>query len=153
MLFERDAGGRLRPPESYPEEAVATCNTHDMPTLQSWKTADDLRLRRFIAVDSSETEDSRAQWLTAVRAALAEYSGQNQDIDIAAIAQFLAKTPSRLVVVSLEDVLGMSHQINIPGTVEQYPNWRHRLAVPIEALKTHVSMLRVAQAFRQNGRT
>ena len=30
-------------------------------------------------------------------------------------------------MVQLEDVLGVVDQVNVPGTTEQYPNWRRKL--------------------------
>ena len=49
--------------------------------------------------------------------------------DLYAIAKFLARTKSRLMVISLEDLLGVIDQPNIPGTVNEHPNWRQRLPV------------------------
>ena len=40
---------------------------------------------------------------------------------------FLARTKSRLLAISLEDLLGVIDQPNIPGTVNEHPNWRRRL--------------------------
>ena len=51
-----------------------------------------------------------------------------------ALQRFLAMTPSRLHVVPLEDALRMEEQMNLPGTVYEYPNWRRKLAVVLEDL-------------------
>ena len=51
----------------------------------------------------------------------------------AAIAH-VARTPSCLALVTLEDMLGEEEQPNLPGTVEVHPNWRRRIAAPIGEL-------------------
>ncbi|MET0314340.1 MAG: 4-alpha-glucanotransferase, partial [Hansschlegelia sp.] len=43
---------------------------------------------------------------------------------------FLAKTPSRLVLLPLEDALAQIEQPNLPGTLDEHPNWRRRLSKP-----------------------
>jgi 4-alpha-glucanotransferase len=43
--------------------------------------------------------------------------------------RFVAKTPSKLALLPLEDALGLERQPNMPGTVAEYPNWRHRYDV------------------------
>ncbi len=50
------------------------------------------------------------------------------------MAKLLGDTPSKLVVVSIEDILGIADQPNIPGTVDEHPNWRQRLPVNVEEL-------------------
>jgi 4-alpha-glucanotransferase len=152
MLFEREGDGRFRPPETYPVEALATFNTHDMPTFQSWLQGHDLRVRKAIGLENGESDAARAQSLQALRETLAERAPGEPGVDIVAVAAFLAATPSRLVTISLEDVLGVSHQVNIPGTVEQYQNWQHRLPVSLEEIETDDCMRRVAHSFAQAGR-
>ena len=73
--------------------------------------------------------------------------------DIAGVAAFLAATPSRLVVLALDDILDVRDQINIPGTVEQHPNWRRKLPVALDDLAAHDGLRRVADAFAQAGRS
>ena len=73
--------------------------------------------------------------------------------DIAAVASFLAATPSRLVVISLDDVLGVADQVNVPGTIDQHPNWRRKLPVAVEEVETLDDLRRVARAFAQAGRS
>jgi (1->4)-alpha-D-glucan 1-alpha-D-glucosylmutase len=49
-----------------------------------------------------------------------------------AVQEYLARAPSRVLVVQLEDIFASRDQVNLPGTVDQYPNWRRKLPVPIE---------------------
>ena len=37
---------------------------------------------------------------------------------------FLARTPSLLVATGLGDAIGDRRQPNMPGTTDEYPNWR-----------------------------
>ncbi|HEY9380179.1 MAG TPA: malto-oligosyltrehalose synthase, partial [Burkholderiales bacterium] len=54
---------------------------------------------------------------------------------IRAISSYLAATPSRVLVVQLEDVLNVPDQANMPGTTEECPNWRRKLPLTIEHLR------------------
>jgi 4-alpha-glucanotransferase len=72
--------------------------------------------------------------------------------ELAAVANFLGQTPSMLVAVALDDILGEAEQLNIPGTVTEHPNWRRKIAVPLEELASHPQFTRVAEAFARAGR-
>ena len=51
-----------------------------------------------------------------------------------AVQLYLAKTPSRLMMVQLEDLLRLPEMMNLPGTVDEHPNWRRRLPVDLATL-------------------
>jgi 4-alpha-glucanotransferase len=69
----------------------------------------------------------------------------------------LARSRSRLVLISPYDVVGEVRQPNLPGTVDEYPNWRLPLPVSLEELhddprvRAVVDQLRLHRA-RQDGR-
>jgi 4-alpha-glucanotransferase len=153
MLFEREGEGRFRAPGSYAAEALASFSSHDLPSYRGWLEGYDLRIKRAIGVDPGESDDARARSQAALRAALGEHAPGYRPDEIATVAAFLAATPSRLAVIALDDVMGVRDQINMPGTVGQHPNWRRRLPVAIEDLKSHEGLTRVAQAFRDAGRS
>ena len=45
------------------------------------------------------------------------------------VYQFLARTPSRLLMVQMEDLLGELDTPNLPGAADSaYPSWRVRLS-------------------------
>ena len=153
MLFERDHEGRFLPPERYPAEALATFNTHDMPSFRGWMEGYDLRVRREIGLEPGESDEQRAHSRALLGEALAQWAPGYVPDDIAAVAAFLAATPSRLAVIALDDILNVREQINIPGTVDQHPNWRRKLPVPVEDLHGHDGMRRVADVFAKGGRS
>jgi 4-alpha-glucanotransferase len=55
--------------------------------------------------------------------------------------------------MALDDILGDREQINIPGTIDEHPNWRRKLPQALDALSENGQFKRVADAFAQAGRT
>ena len=70
-----------------------------------------------------------------------------------AVAGFLARTPARLLVVAIEDALGMRDQANVPATIDEHPNWRRRLPVQLEDLRLQAGLTAVADIMAAAGRS
>jgi len=62
-----------------------------------------------------------------------------------AIHGWLASTPSRLMMVQPEDWIGTVEQCNVPGTVDEHPNWRRKLALSIDELRADAAGERLAE--------
>ncbi|MGB7829092.1 MAG: 4-alpha-glucanotransferase [Pseudolabrys sp.] len=152
MLFERERDGRFHPPEWYPAEALATFNTHDLPSLRGWLDAHDLRTKRGLGLDSGESDGARAWAHQSLRQILAERAPERAGNELVAVASVLAKTPSRLVAIALDDIVGEREQINIPGTVDEHPNWRRKLSLELEDLEGNAQLRRIAEVFAQSSR-
>jgi len=73
-------------------------------------------------------------------------------VDFVAVARYLAATPCRLLVISLEDALGIVDQPNIPGTVREHPNWRRRVPAALEDLANDGRLLELARVMAAAGR-
>jgi (1->4)-alpha-D-glucan 1-alpha-D-glucosylmutase len=150
LYFEREQDGEFKAPPDYPAQALVAASTHDLPTLAGFWEGRDLELRARLKLFPSE-EVYRQQVLARVQdrarlLAALHRSGLLPDgasLDPAAARQFtaqlgralhlyLARTPSKVLLVQLEDALGALEQVNLPGTTEQYPNWRRRLPTPLE---------------------
>jgi 4-alpha-glucanotransferase len=153
MLFEREHDGDFRAPAQYPAQALASFNTHDLPSFRGWMEGHDLRVRKAIGVAPGESDESRAKSQAALRKALAQWAPAYDPDEVAALAAFLGATPCRLAVIALDDILGVRDQVNIPATVAQHPNWRYKLPVAIEELERHEGLARVAKALAQAGRS
>lgn len=130
MMFEREGDGGFCPPDRYRANALATFNTHDLPTFAGWMSDHDLNVKRAIGLDPGEDEAGRSFARAKLRDALG--LSERSDADFPAVASFLARTPSRLLVIAMEDIFGVLDQPNIPGTVHEHPNWRRRLPVNLE---------------------
>jgi 4-alpha-glucanotransferase len=150
MLFERTPNGSFLPPESYRDNALVTFTTHDLATFAGWTSGHDLTVKRKLGIDPGETDEKREVGQRELRAAL--FASGGSAFDFRAVAEFLAQTPSRLLVVAIEDILGIYDQANLPGTVDEHPNWRRRLPVFLEDLGQHASLAAVADVMASAGR-
>ena len=132
MMFERDNHGSFQGVDHYAQDALVTFNTHDLPTFAGWRSCSDLVLKRSLGIDPGETDDSRRHAIAMLSDALRRHAIDNDNLY--AVAHFLARTRSRLLALSLEDLLDIPDQPNIPGTVNEHPNWRRRLPIPIDRI-------------------
>jgi 4-alpha-glucanotransferase len=51
--------------------------------------------------------------------------------------------------VQLEDVLGEIEQVNLPGTVDEHPNWRRRVALALDEILADPEFARLAATIRE----
>ena len=150
-MFERDDRGAFRAPDSYLANALVTFNTHDLSTYAGWRSFADLKIKRSIGFDPGESDEARWHALAMLDEVLRHHGIQNNDLN--AVAAFMSKTRSRLLAISLEDLLGVVDQPNIPGTVDEHPNWRRRLPVTVDdiAHEVDIEALKNATQERANG--
>jgi 4-alpha-glucanotransferase len=150
MMFERDDRGSFRGIDHYLANALVTLNTHDLSTYAGWRSFSDLKTKRALGIDPGENDDARWHALTMLDDVLRQHAIDSHDLY--SVLQFLSRTGSRLLAVSLEDLLGLIDQPNIPGTIDEHPNWRRRLPVSIEHLASAIDVEALKQATRERSR-
>jgi 4-alpha-glucanotransferase len=150
MMFERDDHGAFRGVDHYAPNALVTFNTHDLSTYAGWRSFSDLKLKRSLGIDPGESDDARWQALAMLSDLLRHHAIDRHDLY--AVAGFLAKTRSRLLAISLEDMLGVIDQPNIPGTVNEHPNWRQRLPIAIDEIGAAIDVAALKIATRERTR-
>ncbi|MQA84182.1 MAG: 4-alpha-glucanotransferase [Streptosporangiales bacterium] len=135
LWFERDRDGRPRRPERWRKNCLATVATHDLPPIAAYLTGEHVELRHRLGLLDRPVDEERAEAGEQVRgwlALLTELGLLGPEPDgreiVEALHAFLARTPARLVGVSLADAVGERRTQNQPGTVDEYPNWRVPLA-------------------------
>jgi 4-alpha-glucanotransferase len=150
LYFERRDGGEFKAPGDYPAQALVAATTHDLPTLTGFWEGRDLAQRAELKLFPSdelrqrqvvERSQDRARLLLALEREGLLPAGLTLDPRSApamtpelmrAIQTYLARTPCKVLVIQLEDVLGQDDQVNLPGTSGEHPNWRRKLALDLE---------------------
>ncbi|MET8829938.1 4-alpha-glucanotransferase [Streptomyces sp. NPDC004610] len=145
LWFERDwdgDGGPI-PPQNWRADCLATATTHDLPSTAARLRGDDVELRdrlglltRPLAVERAEAAADTGAWLALLtRLGLLDGSGSGgghgpaeEEAAVQAVHRALLRTPARLVGIWLPDTVGDRRPQNLPGTWDQYPNWRLPIA-------------------------
>jgi len=167
LYFERGDEGRFVPTRHYPRTALATANTHDLAPLAGWWLGRDLALRREVGLlrDDDELRDclrerdrDRAELLALLvdegildPASVAAGPDGVGEADVrAAVHALLRRAPSWLVGISLDDLVGETEPVNVPGVgPDAFPSWTRRLAVTLEALRDDPAFRRALGAERE----
>lgn len=166
LWFERDWGLFIEPGR-WPQDVAAMTTTHDLPTVAGWWTGRDIDWRAQLALygegqdeagDRAGRDIDRGKlWAAFVHAGVA--SGEQPADDqpaavVDAACAFVAATPSPLALIPAEDLFGLIEQPNVPGTIDEHPNWRRRLpGFAAAALDDTTIAARIARiAARRGGR-
>ncbi|MEV4534162.1 4-alpha-glucanotransferase [Asanoa sp. NPDC049518] len=142
LWFTRD-GEAFVPPRQWPRTALASVSTHDLPTAKGFLTEEHVDVRARLGLlatgEAAERERARAdrRALTAMLRDAGLLSEEDDDSIVTAMHAALAASPARLITASLYDVLGETRQPNLPGTTDQYPNWRLPLPLSREEIQEH----------------
>ncbi|MFJ9627823.1 4-alpha-glucanotransferase [Streptomyces sp. NPDC101175] len=140
LWFERDWEGDGRPlaPERWRADCLATATTHDLPPTAARLTGEHVELRHRLGLLTRPVEEERVEaatdvgeWLALLaRLGLFEHAtgggrpASQEEAEIHAVHRFLLRTPARMIGVWLPDTVGDRRPQNLPGTWDQYPNWR-----------------------------
>jgi 4-alpha-glucanotransferase len=153
---DRDAPGEpLLPPDAWPEQAVATVSTHDLPTVTGFLRAEHVRARAElgllddVAADEVKAATEKAELVGLLRAEGLVGDAPTEAELVVAIHEMLAASRSQLVLIAPYDVIGEARQPNLPGTVDEYPNWRLPLPVTLDELRTHPVVAEVVARLRR----
>lgn len=156
LWFEREGDG-FKPAEHWDAGAVAMSSTHDLPPVAGWWRGTDIAARAELgqyadggAAEMARREADRGRlWQAVGTGPEPEDTGPVAD----AALRFVARSPSRLALIPLEDALALERQPNLPGTIDEYPNWRRRLDRPAgEALAEPTVAARLAEIRRERQR-
>ena len=142
LWFERDAEGFV-PPAKWSPDAVAMTGTHDLATIAGWWSGRDIDWtwdlgRKSDAIDepadrAARADDRAALW-SALDTGAKQPSPDDTDPVVDAAIAHVAGTPCALAIIPIEDLAGVIEQPNLPGTVDEHPNWRRRLPDTTEGL-------------------
>ncbi|HYB35151.1 MAG TPA: 4-alpha-glucanotransferase [Mycobacterium sp.] len=139
LWFELDRGGSggPLPAERWREYCLSTVATHDLPPTAGYLAGDHVRLRESLGLLTRPAEEEleadraeQAAWIAELRRVGLLDDSADVEQTVLALYQYLGRTPSRLLGVSLTDAVGDRRTQNQPGTTDEYPNWRVPLSGP-----------------------
>jgi 4-alpha-glucanotransferase len=132
------------PPHTFPVQALAAVTTHDLPTVAGLWTGHDLEDQKRIGLEPNE------EGTQALRDHLQRLVGVDEDAPVqeVVIATYdaLSEAPSLLLTAGLDDALGVEERPNMPGTIDQWPNWRIALPLTLEEIEVDPRPEAVARA-------
>lgn len=128
LWFEND------PTTQWPQQAMAAVTTHDLPTVAGvWSGVD---LADQVAAGVTVPADGDEMFRHRLRVAGSCDDGASVDDVAVAAHAALAAAPSMLVTAALDDLMGAEHRPNVPGTIDEHPNWRIPLPAAVEDLSS-----------------
>jgi 4-alpha-glucanotransferase len=166
FYFERRGDGTWKLPNEYPQQALAVVTTHDLPTLSGFWSGEDIQVRAGLGAFPDDTarrqawderQRDKGRMLAALKQEALLPNGLSEDPALVpamtpalcqAIHVYLSRTPSWLVLANVEDGLEEISQTNLPGTVENHPNWRRKYAARLDTLMEDERLRELAATLR-----
>ena len=138
MWFETGPDGRPKQPQQWREHAMSSVTSHDLPPTSSYLRGDHVELRDRLGLLTESVDEERENarreretWLASLRQqGVLEADEDDPEQVTLAMHTLLTRTPSKVINATLTDAVGDPRTQNLPGTEDEYPNWRVPLSWP-----------------------
>ena len=162
MWFETGPDGRPKQPQQWREHAMSSVTSHDLPPTSSYLRGDHVELRDRLGLLTESVDEERENarreretWLASLRQqGVLEADEDDPEQVTLAMHTLLTRTPSKVINATLTDAVGDPRTQNLPGTEDEYPNWRVPLSGPdgepvyLEDLYSSDRVARMAKVLR-----
>jgi 4-alpha-glucanotransferase len=170
VLYFEKAGDRYKQPHEYPSNALACISTHDLATIWGYWQGADIDLKEELeqyphAAAVDEERGARVHDRYLLLSALAtedllpagrdpnNVDGMPMDAKLAAaLHSYLARSPAQILLVQIDDLMEEDEQINLPGTVDERPNWRRKLSKQVDDLSSLPTLAAMKSALQERRR-
>jgi len=146
LMFEQFADGTFKRPDEYVPHAMAVVTTHDLPTLRGWWEGSDVTLRAQLDLYPTDelrqqAHDARVRDRVSLLRALAAAGlwrwrdGEPLPTYSAALSRavhaFIGLSSSNIALLQIEDLIGMTDPVNVPGTDTEHANWQRKVSASL----------------------
>lgn len=146
--YEREGDGSFRSPDMLRPQSLACFATHDTPTLRGFCKGRDIDWWQKLGwIDGDKASQLRVE-RQADCTALTK-GGQSPG---PAIHERLAGSPAAMVAVQLDDILEVEDAQNLPGTIDEHPNWQRRCALAVDEIAAAPTFTNLAKLMEKSGR-
>lgn len=159
LQYEKWPDGAFKHPNDLRQYSLACFSTHDTPTLKGYISGSDIvwrdRLSGIEGRESIDAKENRQRDVFAL-AALNEAEGESNDqsfehlFDI--VHSKMAASKVAMISVQMDDVLGQEEAQNLPGTIDEHPNWRRKYDVALEALHEVAAFQKISELMTHHDR-
>ena len=164
LMFEKN-DTEFKAPKEYIKNAVVVTSVHDTPPLKGFWYAKDIEIRKNIGIYNEQMAENFFKLRKDEREKLSillkteniylpeKYiNGEfSKEVNIA-LHKLTSRTPCRLMLTTIDDLIASESQMNLPGTYEEYPNWRTKLNLPLEEVFDKSDISEIAEAIRSEKR-
>jgi 4-alpha-glucanotransferase len=148
--IDDDGAGEVRAPSA---DALATLNTHDMPTFAAafhGADIDEREARGVISRAEAQVErEQRTVEQSALTSALGLSAGASCEELLNAAVRHLGESCAQLVQVALEDLWGELRPQNVPGTFDPDRNFCRRMAFGLSSQSALPRVLSLLATLRE----
>ena len=138
FYFEKDQDGEFLLAEHFSQHSLLMIANHDVPPFPGWWTGYDITVKQqYGLINEAESYEliaardiEKQRMLHFIyRQSAKELSPNAQAQEVyEALATCLAKAPAQLFTIQIDDLDEQVLPVNIPGTDQEYPNWRRLLS-------------------------
>jgi 4-alpha-glucanotransferase len=134
-------------PPAFPELALSSVTTHDLPTIAGLWSGYDAAAQKKIGIDPNDAG------IKSLRDKLKRLGGLAEDAPVESAVEAtyraLARAPSRVLLATLDDAIAVPERPNLPGTIKEWPNWSLALPLALEDLEHQELPVRIARALER----
>ena len=161
LQYEKDGKGQFHKPQDLRPQSLACFGTHDTPTLKGFLTGRDIDWWEKLGwIDGREEQTARIRREAEIRDLLA-LNDETPNLDptpprvdpLTNLHEALAISPVAMVSVQLDDLLGEIEAQNLPGTIDEHPNWSRRCKLPVERIGSLPGLVQVSRIMAEHGRS
>ncbi|MGR3289848.1 MAG: 4-alpha-glucanotransferase, partial [Paracoccaceae bacterium] len=163
LQFEKTDTGHIRAHGDLRPQSLACFGTHDTPTLKGYWQGRDIDwwlelgwINRNQADRNRCDRNAEKRDLLSIGPATAPEGAseaRNFESFRDSIHQSLACSPAAMVSVQLDDIFGLGEAQNLPGTIDEHPNWQRRYPISLEDYSTNAEFLNISQIMADCGRS
>ena len=110
---------------------AAAFTTHDLPTVVGLFSGTDVAAQQRLGLHPNVAGLEKAVPPARTWAGLADPDDDDETL-VLRLHEVLAASPATLVAVTLDDLALVAERPNMPGTIDEWPNWRIALPEPLE---------------------
>lgn len=156
LQYDKDEQGKFKPHAQLNPQTLACFATHDTPTLKGFYQKIDIgwwQALGWIADDQlTAATGQRDQEVETILTQAGQSKATNYNGFRDGINNILASSPASMVALQADDIFEIAEAPNLPGTIDEHPNWRRRNAIIVEKFSKNAKLKQVGNLMRKAGR-